>query len=116
MNIEKFENFLRTSKKVSKNTIKPCSTTTVSLYLRTLRSTFNSAIDDKVVSINHYPFHNKMGKGYGGKGYIIKTKAPKKKFPIAKGAMNDLINYPSEAGTRLRNSLNYFAFSYYNRG
>lgn len=60
---------------------KTCGTTTVSMYMRTLRSAYNSAIDDKIVSVDLYPFNNKSGKGMEKKGIRSKIKKLKANLP-----------------------------------
>lgn len=104
--LEKWENHLK----------KTCGTTTISIHMRTLRAAYNGAIDDKITSIDLYPFFNNAGKGYGKKGYSIKNKKTKSKFALSKADMIKIINYPTKPKTRLRKSIDYFSFSYLCRG
>lgn len=90
--------------------------TSIGMYMRHIRAAFNSAIDEGIVSRDLYPFSNNTGKGYGKKGYQIKTKKTKSKFSLPKEDILRIISYPTKPKTRLRDSINYFAFSYLCRG
>ena len=95
---------------------KTCGTTTISMYMRTLRAAFNRAIENNIIPLALYPFSNNHGKGFGKKGYAIKNKKAKSKFALSKEEILSILDYPTNPNTRLRNSQNYFAFSFLARG
>lgn len=70
------------------------------------RKAYNDAIKDKLVSKELYPFAE----------YKIRTLKSKSKMTLPKEDMIAIINYPTEPGTHLRNSVNWFALSYLCRG
>ena len=81
------------------------SASTVSIYLRTLRATYNKAIVADIIKGDMYPF----------KKFKIKSGNATKRA-LSKKDMQLLMNYKSEANSRKWHSLNYFIFSYLTRG
>jgi hypothetical protein len=81
------------------------SASTVSIYLRTLKATYNKAIVADIIKGDIYPF----------KKFKIKSGNATKRA-LSKNEMQLLINYKAKANTRKWHSLNYFVFSYLTRG
>lgn len=92
-------------------------TTSISIYMRTLRAAYNLAIGKKfnLIPGDLYPFWNANNKGYGTDGYKIKNKKTKSKLALSKADMLRIINYKTD-DNRLKDSLNYWTFSYLCRG
>lgn len=82
-----------------------CSTATRGIYLRTLRAAFNQAIKDGVVKREIYPFGE----------FTIKHE-PARKKALTKAQIDALKAYKAAPGSRLKDSINLFLFSYYARG
>jgi integrase len=81
--------------------------TSVSYYMRTLRSLYNKAIQHKCAKEKDYPFKDfRLGK------YNTKTVHR----AITKDDIHSIINLEIKEGTRQFNSRNYFIFSYLTRG
>ena len=81
------------------------SASTVSIYLRTLRATYNKAIVADIIKGDMYPF----------KKFKIKSGNATKRA-LSKKDMQLLMNYKPKPNTRKWHSLNYFIFSYLTRG
>ncbi len=81
------------------------STNSISIYLRTLRATYNKAIAEDVFSSSEFPF----------KKFKIKTGNTVKRS-LSKSDMIKFINYEAEIPERKQRSLDYFTFSYLCRG
>lgn len=79
---------------------------TIGIYFRALRKAFNDAIKAGIVSQDLYPFLE----------YKIKTQKGKSKMALPKEDMIAIMNYPTDPGTHLRNSVNWFTLSYICRG
>jgi len=81
------------------------ATSSISVYLRTLRAVYNKAIASELIKAELYPF----------KRFKIKNgKAVKR--ALTKNDMLKIMNYKTENGTRLWHSHNFFVFSYLCRG
>ncbi|TDE13186.1 hypothetical protein E0F88_19215 [Dyadobacter psychrotolerans] len=85
----------------------PATLTTVGIYCRQLRSVFNDAITDKIVSSDLYPF----GKG----GYVIPAGANIKKA-LSKVDVMKIINYQGEPGSYEERGRDLWVFSYLSNG
>jgi len=85
----------------------PATLTTVGIYCRQLRSVFNDAIRDKVVSSELYPF----GKG----GYVIPAGANIKKA-LSKTDVMKIISYQSEPGSYEERGRDLWVVSYLSNG
>ena len=85
----------------------PAALTTVGIYCRQLRSVFNDAIRDKIVSSELYPF----GKG----GYVIPAGANIKKA-LSKSDVMKIISYRSEPGSYEERGRDLWVFSYLSNG
>ncbi len=81
--------------------------TSMSVYMRTLRSIYNRAIKAEIVPISSYPF-----KTYTISHFNTETR----KRAISKENILKILNYPSKKGTKLRDCLNIFTYSYLNQG
>lgn len=100
--LKKLEAFLRKGTKEKKG----AGTATIGIYFRALRTAYNVAIKNGLVKQEQYPFRE----------YTIKTAKGKSKFALSKEEMVAFMNYPTNKGSRLRNSQNYFVLSYLCRG
>ena len=78
--------------------------TSISLYMRTLRATFNKAILEGYCKQSSYPFKTFK---------ISKYNTETRKRAISKEEMLRIINEPLEEQSRLWHSRNYFLFSFY---
>jgi integrase len=81
------------------------STSSISIYLRTLRATYNKAVAEELIQQGEYPF----------KKFKIKTGNTTQRA-LSKNDMVKIINYKGAMNTRERRSLDYFIFSYLCRG
>ncbi len=81
------------------------SANTISIYLRTLRATYNKAIAEEIFTSTDSPF----------KKFKIKSGNSTKRA-LTKSDMLKLINHQLEEGDLKRQSLDYFLFSYFCRG
>ena len=95
--LKKFEAFLRKG---------GAGTATIGIYFRAIRTSYNIAIKEKLVTQDQYPFRE----------YTIKTAKGKAKFALPKEDMLAIKNFETEKGTRLRDSQNWFVLSYLCRG
>lgn len=80
-------------------------TTTIGIYLRTLRATINKAIKEGYMSDEDYPFRN----------FTIKSGSSKKRA-LEKESIRKLMAYKTVKASRIERSLSYFIFSYLTRG
>lgn len=90
-----------------------CSGGGAAVYMRTLRATINEAIRRGYIEKEFYPFSTVQNKN----GYSInhlKSKASPRALSIED--MDKLKNFPTENYPQLKQSLNYFLFSYFARG
>jgi site-specific recombinase XerD len=81
--------------------------TSISCYMRTLRSLFNKAIASGEIDRDIYPFNEYK---------ITKFKMNTIKRAISREDMRKIEELQIESGTRLFHSRNYFLFSFYNSG
>jgi integrase/recombinase XerD len=81
------------------------SSATIGIYFRVLRAAFNRAIKEKIISPELYPF----------KDFTIKIE-PARKFALSDEQITKVKEYKAPKGSRIRNSLNLFLFSYYSYG
>jgi site-specific recombinase XerD len=86
---------------------KGCQETTISLYMRTLRATFNKAIKEGFCNASYYPFRTFK---------ISKYDTTTRKRAIKKEEMQRIIDLSLEEGSRIWKSKNYFLFSFFNIG
>ncbi|MCR9251710.1 MAG: site-specific integrase [bacterium] len=84
---------------------KDLRTSTISIYLRTLRSTFNKAISEGLTNKSSYPFSD----------FTIKSGSSRKLY-FTRDQIRDIISYPYGPDERLKDHLNFIALSYYLRG
>ncbi|PKK36523.1 hypothetical protein BWI96_11755 [Siphonobacter sp. SORGH_AS_0500] len=84
----------------------PASSTTIGIYLRHVRSMFNDAIDDGIISKDVYPF--------GKKRYVIPAGKNTKKA-LDKADIDKIMAYECAPGMEQR-SRDLWAFSYYSNG
>ena len=77
----------------------------ISVYMRTLRAIYNSAIKDKIAQENQYPFKN----------YKIKSETTSKRA-ISKEDITKIRNLNLESGGELDKARDYFLFSFNLRG
>jgi integrase len=84
-----------------------CKETSMSVYLRTLRSLFNKAIRDKVISEKAYPFREYK---------ISKLDTKTKKRAISKEQVRKIADYVVPEDSLLFDARQYFLFSYYTQG
>ncbi len=102
--LKKFESFLFAS---------GCSGGGVHFYMRTLRATINEAIKQGFMKAEHYPFSTQFNKnGYSLKD--LKSKASPR--ALSDADISKIKSFPIDAYPELKQSLNYFLFSYYTRG
>lgn len=81
--------------------------TSMSAYLRALRTLYNLAIDEKIVKRDFYPFDNFK---------ISKLNTDTRKRAITKEEMYKIIDLPLEHNSRLWEFRQYFVFMYYCQG
>jgi len=94
--LQKFESYL-----INKGN----SVNSISIYLRTLRATYNKASAEEVFTSNEFPF----------KKFRIKSGNSAKRS-LGKEDILKLLNYNPKNSIRKRTSLDYFIFSYLCRG
>jgi integrase len=83
------------------------SKTTIGIYLRSLRSLFNDAIADKLLTKDHYPF--------GKRKYQIPTgRNIKKALTLAE--IGKIYTYPAEPGSAEEMAKDYWLFLYFCNG
>ena len=81
------------------------STSSISIYLRTLRATYNKAVAAEVAKTDEYPF----------KKFKIKSGNATRRA-LAKNDILSLLKFDPDSNKRKRQSLDYFIFSYLCRG
>ena len=79
----------------------------ISAYMRSVRSTYNRAIQEGYAKKDNYPFQQYK---------ISRLNTKTKKRAINKDQIKQIINLELEKESRLWHSKNYFLFSYYNMG
>ena len=86
---------------------------TVSVYMRTLRTIYNSAIKSHLVKEADYPFYSRSNpSGYSLSG--LKYESPKKAISIEQ--IRQIKDHPIAESETMYNDRNFFMFSYYCRG
>lgn len=85
----------------------PASLTTVGIYLRQVRTVFNTAIQEKIIAENAYPFSRK--------GYVIPTGRNVKKA-LRKNVIRDIMGYACQPGTLEERSRDLWVLSYLSNG
>ncbi|RYU93913.1 site-specific integrase [Emticicia agri] len=104
--LEKYEAWMLTYGKVAQKKGEkpsPASYTTISIYLRIVRTMFNNAIADELISIKIYPF--------GKKGYQIPSIRGKKRA-LPKSDVLRLMSYEAEPYSFEERSRDLWIFSY----
>lgn len=96
--LSKWESFMR------QNDFKE---TSMSVYFRTLRSIYNKAIKEEIAQKTAYPFETYK---------ISKFNTKTRKRAIPKSEIIRIFNYPTQEGSKLRECINIFKFSYLNQG
>ena len=81
--------------------------TSMSAYLRALRTLFNLAIDEKIVKREFYPFESFK---------ISKLNTETRKRAITKEEMYKIIDLPLEPNSRIWQFRQYFVFMYFGQG
>jgi site-specific recombinase XerD len=81
--------------------------TSISVFLRTLRALYNSAIKENVARIENYPFNEFK---------ISELNTDTKKRALSKSDLDKIKNFEPPTGTILHESKLYFLFSYYCQG
>lgn len=103
------------NKKTEKILTKPgASTTTVSMYLRTLRTVFNDAISDGVISEELYPFNRSKGsksKSGGSSKKYSPCSGRKKKRAMNSNDLSALFYYKSDDKSK-QQAADFWRFSY----
>lgn len=90
-----------------------CSGGGISNYMRTLRSTYNKAIDDEYAEEKYYPFStNRKRKGY----VISKLKSTASPRALSLSDMEKYKAFDYDGFLMLKDSYLLFLFSYYSRG
>ena len=89
-----------------------CTAGGISVYMRTLRTIYNEAIKEGFVNSSSYPFSTPQNKGYS----IAKLKSKPNPKALSVEDMEKFKVFPLNNYPRLKNSVNYFLFSYYSRG
>lgn len=109
--LEKYENWMlahgRISKKKGSPKTYPVSLTTISIYLRNVRTIYKEAIAKKAVSQELYPFTQS--------GYIIPNESGKKKA-LDKSDIQKILNYDAEPSTQEEQAKFLWVFSYLSNG
>jgi integrase len=85
----------------------PATLTTVGIYCRQLRSVFNDAISDKIVSADFYPF--------GKHGYTIPAGSNLKKA-LSKADIKKIIDFECETDSFQQRGRDLWVFSYLSNG
>lgn len=85
----------------------------ISLYMRTLRSTFNKAIADNLIEASFYPFYNQNNPG-GYKATQTETRTRKK--ALSRDEIRLIKEYEATHYSRKYDAKQFFLFSYYCRG
>ncbi len=85
--------------------LKGLKQTSISIYLRTLRATFNRAIREKLVKPEVYPFRD----------FKIRAGSAQK-IALTKDEILNMLHYSAAAGSALKDSINFFVLSYFLRG
>ena len=90
-----------------------CSGGGISHYMRTIRSTYNKAIDDEYAEEKYYPFStNRKRKGY----MISKLKSTASPRALSLSDMEKYKGFDFDEHQMLKDSYLIFLFSYYSRG
>lgn len=97
----------RISRKKGAPTTSPASLTTVSIYLRNVRTIYKEAIANKVVSQDDYPFSQN--------GYTIPNESGKKKA-LDKANIQKILSYEVEEGSQEEQAKFLWVFSYLSNG
>ncbi len=87
--------------------LKGRSVTTISMYLRCLRTILNNAIDEGLITKEYYPF--------GKRRYEIPTSTNTKKALSMKD-LSSIYNYKAEPGSMTERAKEYWLFMYYGNG
>ena len=103
--LKNFENFLISNKD------KP---NTIHVYLRTLRTLYNSAIKNNICKEKDYPFKAPRS---NPNGYSFESfKSETRKRALTKKQMKSICKFSTKPGTKLFDAKNFFLFSFYTRG
>jgi integrase/recombinase XerD len=106
--LKKYETWMLSEKVNSKGKItKSNSKTTISMYLRTLRTFFNTGIENKSIHPDLYPFSKKKN----DKGYRIPTGNNFKKA-LTIEEIGKIYNYSAPDGSTLQMARDYWMFMY----
>jgi site-specific recombinase XerD len=80
---------------------------TISVHMRTIRSVFNKAEEEKLIKKGIYPFNEYK---------ISKLNTTTEKRALTKNQIDKIKDLKLEDGSKISDSKNYFMFSYYLRG
>ena len=80
---------------------------TISVHMRTIRSVFNKAQEEKLIKKGIYPFNEYK---------ISKLNTTTEKRALTKNQIDKIKDLKLEDGSKISDSKNYFMFSYYLRG
>ena len=109
--LEKYEKWMlregRLSKKKGSPTTHPVSLTTISIYVRNIRTIYKEAIRQGIVNEADYPFS--QGK------YVIPN-GEGKKLALTKVEIEKIINYETGPGTQEEQAKSLWVFSYLSNG